>query len=100
MYGAMLSPASYRQMELPLNYYRALIVLVAGYFFMTAVMETRIFRRFTATFQIAEENPSVFKLCWSNLWWAAAPPIVMLLIIAVLVLSRSATVSPFMYSAF
>ena len=96
----MLSPSSYRQMELPLNYYRALIVLVAGYFIMKAAMDTRIFRRLSATFQIAEESPGFLKLCWSNLWWAVAPPIVMLLIIAVLVLSRTATVSPFMYSAF
>jgi alginate O-acetyltransferase complex protein AlgI len=100
MYGAILSAGSYRKTELPLNYYRALIVLVAGYFALRAAMESRIFHRISASFQIAEENPGFLRLCWGNLWWAVAPPIVMLIIVAVLVLSRTATVTPFMYSAF
>src|SRR5262249_39942691 len=68
MYGAMFSPASYRQMELPLNYYRALIVLVAGYFAVNMAIESQVFRRISSSFQIAEENPGILKLCWSNLW--------------------------------
>jgi len=100
MYGAMVSPDSYSQSKLPLNFYRALTVLVAGYFALHGVMGTELFRRLSASFQPANENPGFAKLCWVNVWWALAPPIVMFLVIAVLVLSRTAQVTPFMYSAF
>jgi len=101
MFGAILSPASYRQLELSRSYYGLLITLVIGYFAYHAVLGTRYFREIEDYLQTPSLDPRFLQLCWLNRWWGLGPMIVMLgIFTGLMVFFQSAGVTPFIYAGF
>ncbi len=101
MYGAILSPSSYRTLELPRNFYGLLITLAAGYFAFHLVARSKIFNKTRSYLQAPHPDPPFLQVCWQKRWWGLAPMIIFFAVFAgLMAMFQSAGVTPFIYAGF
>jgi len=107
MVRVALSPYRYAGLNLPLNYYVAVLVLGGSYFAYEAFVRSSFFRGATKHFPLAlaGSGSRVARLTesvWENRWFWAAPAFVLLGLLAALVVFQDLGVnaSPFVYTRF
>ncbi|PYR98636.1 MAG: hypothetical protein DMG16_20315 [Acidobacteria bacterium] len=106
MLKAVVTPARYADFVLPVDYYRVVLTVVIGYFGFAVLSGSSALREKIEHILMpvpgnANAVRRLMHFSWENRWWWVAPMLVVNVIAAALiVMSQSARVTPFIYTLF